>query len=448
MDRQGVILFADDHIFSDSTQEGRLFMKLNKEYPVLGVNSVEMAEKAVKSIGTFSAIILDWEFKEHIVENGRKIPLPVKTPEPFLDKHDFYSLIYVFTRTSIDQEIKKKFQRKFPGRIQFKTKSAGAPDEDFKNIKRDLKDWKRKNKKTTVALNWSSAINVAVQGIFSELTRADVNWIHELYKTADSDVSPEIEVVNLMQSLLSEKLITNKPLLESIAKLKNEKAQSKSDKGKAVAKLAQRIYYTKLDQFTFEEVPIMTGDIFVFDSRKTKYGIVVTPECDIRHKKGKANEFFELLTFQRYTAKELLRTAIKPNIRDINKPDFYNSLNEIADIQLTTNQKMKIGKILKEHQAGQKSYLFKDALNQNHKRLHLLPSFHFTKTKVDELAVVDFRKSVKQVSGKELENRVRVCKINSPFIQELRQRYLSYIGRVGVPAPIDSVKTQNIAPIL
>ena len=103
MSEQGVILYADDHVFDQRTQEGQLYGLLNKEFPVMAVNTVEMAEKAVNSIGTFSALILDWEFKLEPEDGVRR---PPQTPEPFLDSHDFYSLIYIFSRTSINQTLR------------------------------------------------------------------------------------------------------------------------------------------------------------------------------------------------------------------------------------------------------------------------------------------------------------------------------------------------------
>lgn len=446
MDGQGVILYADDHIFVNNKNENKLYMKLIKDFPVLGVDSIEMAEKAIKSIGTFSALILDWQFKQGEVEG---ISLPDKTPEALLLNRDFYSLIYIFSNFAIPNDTKKKLKRKFPGRVHFKRKTANTV-QDFKDIKKDLKDWKKKNKKTVVALNWSNTINQSVQKIFSELTRADVNWIHDLYKSAATDVSPEIEVVNLLQSILSEQLITNKALLQSISKLKDENKASKANRGRATSKLARRLYYTKLDSFTFEEVPIMTGDVFVFDKKKTKYGVVITPECDIRHKKGKNSEYFELLTFERKMAKTIMKNDIRPNIKSLKRGDFYKAINDITGTSLTNNQKIEIGKILNQHESNQIESLYKNALNQDHKRLHLLPSFYFTDRKVNEMAVIDFRNSVRLESGEDLQKLEvkRVCKINSPFIQELRQRYLSYVGRVGVPAPFESVKEQNIIPLL
>ena len=191
--------------------------------------------------------------------------------------------------------------------MHFKTKSAINVEKDFKEIKADLESWKQKNKRSVVALNWSNTINNSVQRIFSELTRADVNWIHDLYESADSDVSPEIEVVNLLQSILSEHLITNKDLLQSISELKSDKQESKSDKAKAVARLTRRLYYTKLDSFTFNEVPVMTGDVFLLNKSKSIYGIVITPECDIRHIKGRDNRHFELLTFERGMAQKIMK---------------------------------------------------------------------------------------------------------------------------------------------
>src|SRR5437016_6340899 len=68
----GVILFVDDKVHHCSAEggdikrspENELFESLRKDHPVLGVNNLDLAERAVKSIGSFSAIILDWAFDD------------------------------------------------------------------------------------------------------------------------------------------------------------------------------------------------------------------------------------------------------------------------------------------------------------------------------------------------------------------------------------------------
>ncbi|MBA7513015.1 hypothetical protein ES705_05024 [subsurface metagenome] len=442
---EGVILFADDHIFDTAQKENRLFNKLNKEFPVLGVNSLEMAQQAVKSIGAFSAIILDWNFDE-ITDEGVIIR---RNAELFLEVNDFYSLIYIYSRLDLADSTKKKLRRKFGGRVEFRRKTLSSSAQEYDVIIKDLMKWKQTNKKFKVSFNWGITINAAVQSIFSEFSKADVEWIHDLYKTAGEEVNPEIEVVTLMQNVLSEKIIRDNALLKSIKKLAKNNPVGHGDKAKAVAKLLQRIYYTRMPYET-EDIPIMTGDIFAITKDKKKCAILISPECDMRHLKGSKKLYFELLQFERGESKEILETNLFNAFKRsaIKTIKLYQKIREEADQDLTVNQKTIVRETIAEHDKLRKEILYSQAFNQTHARLHLLPSFYFTNTKTNDAAVIDFRKSKKLIRGDRLEDYDRICKLNSPFIQELRQRYLSYIGRIGVPPAADNVVKENIKNLL
>ncbi|MBK7966580.1 MAG: hypothetical protein IPK10_15780 [Bacteroidetes bacterium] len=83
-------------------------------------------------------------------------------------------------------------------------------------------------------MTWSNAINQSVQQVFSQLSKANPNWIIELYKSAKNEVNPEIEVVSLLQSLLLEKLITDQNLLRSIQDLVDNPPDHLSTDGIAI----------------------------------------------------------------------------------------------------------------------------------------------------------------------------------------------------------------------
>ena len=68
---EGVILFADDKLldYSDesskkSSLENKLFRSLSESSPVLGVKKRDQVENSLNAIGTFSAVILDWQFDD------------------------------------------------------------------------------------------------------------------------------------------------------------------------------------------------------------------------------------------------------------------------------------------------------------------------------------------------------------------------------------------------
>ena len=126
---EGVILFADDHIYTPGRPESILFDSIKKELPVLGVQSLELATSAIKSIGSFKALILDWQygddeetdndiFKDIAEELGQKniVQAPSQKEDAafnFLNENDFYSLIYIFSEIDIEESHGPKLREKF-----------------------------------------------------------------------------------------------------------------------------------------------------------------------------------------------------------------------------------------------------------------------------------------------------------------------------------------------
>ena len=125
------------------------------------------------------------------------------------------------------------------------------------------------------------------------------------------------------------------------------------------------------------EAPLMTGDIFRFS--ENEYGILITPECDLasRHMNGKNT--FEFLMIDKAESKNY------------------------------QNQKKK-----------------------KHEK------------KYNDIALINFASAmlvVKEDDDNNLLNKRYGYKLNSPYIHQLRQRYIAYIGRYGVPALPNSVRS-------
>jgi hypothetical protein len=62
----GIILFADDHVFIDKRMENELFQRFNLEgkFSIFTINNLSILEKTVTSVSTYRALILDWNFKK------------------------------------------------------------------------------------------------------------------------------------------------------------------------------------------------------------------------------------------------------------------------------------------------------------------------------------------------------------------------------------------------
>jgi len=520
---EGVILFADDHIFTEKSGEKDLFESLRTSYPVLGVANLEHAKKSLQTMSSFQAIILDYDFNSSVDEDlidvteelGSEIKLSkgsIKENETiqFLRNHDFYTLVYIFSNVDVQSLFPEDLAKKFGNRIKFVQKG------DLKNITevqqkilQDITVWQKSNSNLSMPIKWSNAINSSMQQIFAELSAADRNWVVNLYETANDDgVNPEIEVITLLQNILIEKLITNVTLMEEIRAASSASRTSILENENSIGKLFQRIYYTDLSKFNLEQVPVMTGDIFLIDSASKMYGIIISPECDVQDICN-SDLSFELLTFKESNFSEklfselfgfkgskisidnkkvidvIIQTAeekfkkFNPQLPTIYnrkkiavKRDNGNNTNDkefsyeeitndvlirpfLKNFEALVNKhidpalRRAINIQIQEQNSELLNELFLQAYNQTEKRIHLLPSFNFDPSMPNKTAVIDFRngKDFKKFVELKSNNVKRVCKLNHPFISELRQRYNSYYGRVGVPKIPTILRKHNLNSI-
>jgi len=388
---EGVILFADDAVFSNSF-ENKLFKKLSKvlDYPVLPIDNLTDLQKTTTAVSTFRALLLDWEFIEELEGVKSK-----DTPLNILLSNDFYSLIFIYSQIDIGEEPKEKLKAKFGEKIDFlpKVKEQEQIDSETEKISIELKKFEDSNKHLEVPFLWSQTINKSAQDIFRELELADPNWIKEIYNTAKKDgAEPRLEVIEVFQYLLSEQIIQNKDLLSAIEGLVDTKEGDEVEQNEqSLAKLYQRIYYTKL----IEDAPLNTGDIFILG--EDVYGILITPECDLNKKKDGAMEF---LQFKKSVSKSFIDKKKKKNELSI----FNNGV-------------------------------------QNR---HLLPSFPFVKAEYNRSALIKFENAFVVIDKDGYNEKRSKYKLNSPYIFQLRQRYLAYVGRVGVPAIPESLRNFNL----
>lgn len=388
---EGVILFADDHVFHSDRMENALFQKFNSEgkFSILPIDNLSILEKTVSSVSTYRAIILDWNFKQDSGEVG--VSIPDATPFKFLKSNKIFSLVYVYSQAAIPIEEKAELEGLYPNKIFFATKETDKSiDVEHKKISEGIEGFEKANQHLTTPFIWSQSINTSVQTIFNELESADPNWIKEIYSAAKADGSePNTEVISMFQNLLNESIIQNENLTKSLAASAALADVPVADKEESSAKLYNRIYFTQL----LKDAPIMTGDIFKFSD--DEFAILITPECDVNAKKETTLEF---LKFSK-VASEIFITRKK-------KDD--------------------------------------ELFNNKVQSRHILPSFPFVTESYNLSAFIDFETAFVVKAKCEFENKRSDFKLNSPYIFQLRQRYLAYIGRVGVPAIPPSLKAFNL----
>ncbi|MCD8291518.1 MAG: hypothetical protein LUC91_08490, partial [Prevotella sp.] len=94
----GVILFADDKVLEKGGFEYKLYRRLCEEgLSVLPIDNLETLEDTVRSMSTFKALILDWNFDrdDDLLEELEGAELSPSNPKDFLCSTVIYSFIYV-----------------------------------------------------------------------------------------------------------------------------------------------------------------------------------------------------------------------------------------------------------------------------------------------------------------------------------------------------------------
>lgn len=405
----GVVLFADNRIFCQG-KENELFNLFlsNPEFSVLPIDSLGCLESVIKSASTFRACIIDWDFENNEVkdEDFAGLDLPQRTPMSLLMENPLYTLVYVYSEKEIPENEKAYLQNKYGNKIQFKTKSEDAKSE-YKIILNDIQVFEANNTHMVIPFMWSQSINQSAQRIFSELESANAFWIKEIKKTALADGGDATsEVIDVFNNLLNEDLIQNRTLRNLLDAFDCNDENRQEDN---TARLYRRIYYSKIVDGT----PIMTGDIFKFD--EDTYGILITPECEIADKnKEKEKEYYDFLIISKKASLKYQEDKQKMFSKDAN---------------------------------GARNA--KEIFNNGVISRHVLISFPFEDGLCNQIGLVDFNTALRTMpkigNNKTSIMNIRTnFKLNVPYIHQLRQRFVSYFGKYGVPAIPDSLRDYNL----
>lgn len=405
----GVVIFADNKIFSRE-KENQLFERFRQDadFSVLPIDNLSCLESTVKSTSTFRACIIDWDFENVNLEDEDFIgvQLPQRTPMSILMENPLYTLLYIYSERDLPNDERTQLERKFGDKIHFKIKQEDV-DSEYRVIKTDIHNFEEQNTHMNIPFNWSQAINQSSQKIFRELESANSFWIKEVRDTAIEDGGePITEVIDLFNNLLSEELVQNESLRTS---LDNINGDGGNEVPENTAKLYQRIYYSQLT----EHAPIMTGDIFHFAD--DSWGVLITPECEISNRISQSLEL-DFLTF---------------NLSDVNdylkKSSTFDRLKE-AYLTFKDSRKEKLRKIF----------------NNDSFSCHILPSFPSQRNIYNQLIVINFKNAYKTKSHGEYTNMRSNYKLNAPYIHQLRQRFIAFFGKIGVPAIPSSLRDYNL----
>ena len=405
----GVVIFADNRIFSKG-KENELFKLFLKDsvFSVLPIDSLECLESTIKSASTFRACIIDWDFVNSDTddEEFEGVILPQRTPMSLLMENTLYTLVYIYSEKELPENEKAALQDKYGNKVNFRTKCDDIVLE-YNTIINEIKTFESNNAHMIIPFIWSQAINQSTQTIFSELETANSYWIKEIRDTATNDGGDATsEVIDVFNNLLNEDLIQNKALRRQL-----DTFECNDDKHKEgnTAKLYRRIYYSNI----VDGSPIMTGDIFKFD--EDNYGILITPECEIADSnKEKEKEFYDFLIISKAASKKYQEDKQKKFSKDAN---------------------------------GAKNA--KEIFNNGVISRHILISFPFENALYNQIGLIEFNTAFRSIVKID-DNKTSIIecrtkyKLNAPYIHQLRQRFVSYFGKYGVPAIPDSLREYNL----
>lgn len=405
----GVVIFADNRIFSKGKENELFKLFLNdSDFSVLPIDNLECLESTIKSASTFRACIIDWDFENNDLkdEDFAEVELPQRTPMSILTELTLYTLVYVYSEKEIPETEKKELQSKYGNKIQFKTKQENV-DSEYNDIINDIRIFEANNSHMNISFMWSQSINQSAQTIFSELEDANSYWIKEIRDTATKDgVDATSEVIDVFNNLLNEDLIQDIVLRNQLDSFECNENEHKEEN---TAKLYRRIYYSNI----VDTSPIMTGDIFKFD--EDRYGILITPECEIADKqKEKEKDFYDLLVISKSASKKYQDDKQKKFSKDAN-----NAKNA------------------------------KEIFNNGVISRHVLISFPFEDAFYNQIGLIEFNTAFRTYAKID-DNKTSIAecrtkyKLNAPYIHQLRQRFVSYFGKYGVPAIPDSLRVYNL----
>ena len=200
---------------------------------------------------------------------------------------------------------------------------------------------------------------------------------------------------------MNESLIQNKNLREALDAYDCDEIGVEEN----TAKLYRRIYYSQI----MENAPIMTGDIFKFN--EDNYGILITPECEV-HKRDQ-------LDFLVFTKREIDVFLRKNNSYKRGEEDYLN---------------------FKEPKKANIRKLF----NNEELSTHILPSFPFSEDIYNIPAYINFKVAFSIKTKAECDSKRTMYKLNAPYIHQLRQRYVAFFGKYGVPAIPQGLRDFNL----
>ncbi len=401
----GKVLFIDDD-YETISEATTSFLKQGIE-----VQYWNGSDKPPVSIYNVRIIVTDLDLSNTDMKKalGDNFFIPVvdalsKIPGPFVT----IIVAREFERSDV-QALKRVYKQRvgvpFPGFIAKKglTKARLQPARLDKLINSVLE----KNEILSLLLVWEVLFDKAKDMALTEITANNVEMsiralVKLLCKNCHENKGAARELVNEMMRLVSRRIIEIEnfgELVEIITKINATLLKTKTQ----FLTREDRLLYGKLIFFVpAKDEEFMTGDVFETQERFT-YGVILTPKCDIMQSKTE-----KMLVCYGFPLK-------KAYFRNKEYPPHKND-PAIARLHKEQHKMNEIAKSL------EKRYL-KETLPE---ALPVLWNF----SEKEPGICLDFN-NVQSVDKSKIKTWNRIARIDSPYIEEILQKYGSIVSRIG-----------------
>lgn len=318
-------------------------------------------------------------------------------------------------RRTFEENIKKKyfaiFKADMPGIL---VKPIGRRELDYVSLIHKIEEEIRNHPDLNLIYEIEKIVNNAKDSVLNEVYDIG-NWsnlVKNLKKEYDID-SISRQIMFIYANIMKRNITPTEELTGCIRRLMDlRETFTIDDFGK--------IYSTQYYYVPTAKEQIGTGDILHYKNTATYY-MVITPECDI--------------TNDKHTATKLIEST-RVDHSKLDDPHYIDEVAEFLDIKNqdgSINRNKIIDAII---HGGKKNYynlLF--LRDENSDFYHLIFDFHQIKS----------LKKVRRIS--ELQNYKRVCRVDSPLINEFIQQYAAHCSRFGsmsIPKKISKILKSNL----
>lgn len=335
-------------------------------------------------------------------------------------------------KKEVIENLKKAYrehtQKDLPERI---LKAFGKKEINQKQMMNEIKEWISRNPEAGLVFEWEKTIEDGRDNTTSAIVRT--GGIKTIVKATEKEVGGNAvprEIFTLFNRLLLRHslMLMKKGTFTSIVK------QILKKKGLAETNILDwypKIHY--LNAYFEPEVkePLWTGDILktnIKQSSEKEYVLVITPACDFANKKV-----------------EQITVIFGIKIETI--PDYTL---EVEDIPLLVK---KIGMTKEQKYKTRKEIINAITLKNNlPARFHVL---HFLRHPSDLSnyfhLMLDFSTVGSRRAEKYADRNIkvpggweRICRLDSPYIEEIVQKYTSFSARIGTPdIPSEALKEEG-----